>query len=140
MAFVAEAMPVSTGVKVPDKHKRTAATMHASREAAMESIRETRAGAMERTLCESTMGGIDSAWRLWLIFCPIRGVNPATFGQLEHDELPRPSQLMEEDQVFADFGCFVYEAVRHTQLVGLQRAVLYSRPVGRSQGACDCRE
>ena len=34
----------------------------------------------------------------------------------------------------------LYEAVRHTQLVGLQRAVWYSRPVGRSQGARDCRE
>ena len=34
----------------------------------------------------------------------------------------------------------LHEAVRHTQLVGLQRAVWYSRPVGRSQGACDCRE
>ena len=49
---------------------------------------------MERTLCENTMGGIDSAWRLWLVFCPIPGVDPDEFKQLEHDELPRPSQLI----------------------------------------------
>ena len=81
VAFAAETMPVPTGVKVSNKHCRTAATMLASREAVMEGIRETRAGAMERTLCENTVGGIDSAWRLWLIFCPIRGVDPGTFGQ-----------------------------------------------------------
>ena len=82
VAFAAETMPVPTGVKVPNKHCRTAATMLASREAVMESIRETRAGAMERTLCENTVGGIDSAWRLWLIFCPIRGVIRTLSGSL----------------------------------------------------------
>ena len=90
MAFVAETMPVPTKVKVSDKHTRTAAAMFASsRGAVMGSIRDTRAGAMERTLCDSTMGGIDSAWRLRLMFCPIRGVDQGEFGQLEHDELYR---------------------------------------------------
>ena len=46
------------------------------------------------------MGGIDSAWGLSLMFCPIRGLDPDEFGQLEHGELPRPLQLMEEDQIF----------------------------------------
>ena len=82
VAFAAETMPVPTGVKVSNKHCRTAATMLASREAVMEGIRETRAGAMERTLCENTVGGIDSAWRLWLIFCPIRGWTRALLGSL----------------------------------------------------------
>lgn len=137
MAFAAETMPVSTVVKVSDKHRRTAATMLASREAVMDSIRETRAGAMERTLCDNTMGGIDSAWRLWLIFCPIRGVNSATFGQLEHDELPRPSQLMEEDQVFADFGCFAVANPRKAGLTNLQgstAAAYISRVMTRYEG------
>ena len=89
MAFVAETMPVSTKVKVSDKHIRTAAAMFASREAVVDGIRETRAGAMERTFCGNTMGGIDSAWRLRLMFCPIRGVDTDEFGQLEHDPRPR---------------------------------------------------
>ena len=137
VAFVTETMPVPTEVKVSNKHRRTAAAMLASREAVMGSIRETRAGAMERTLCENTMGGIDSAWRLWLIFCPIRGVNPDTFGQLEHDELPRPSQLMEEDQVFADFGCFAVENPGKAGLAHLQgstAAAYISRVVARYEG------
>ena len=49
---------------------------------AEEGIRETRKTAMERTLCEGTHVNVDSAWRLWLIFCPIRGIDAATFGQL----------------------------------------------------------
>ena len=59
----------------------------------------------------STASGVGVAWARWA---------------------PRPTRR----------GCLatLYEAVRHTQLVGLQRAVWYSRPVGRSQGACDCRE
>ena len=137
VAFAAETMPVPTGVKVSNKHCRTAAVMLASREAVMESIRETRAGAMERTLCENTVGGIDSAWRLWLIFCPIRGVDPDTFGQLEHDELPRPSQLMEEDQTFADFGCFAVENPRKaglTHLQGSTAAAYISRVMTRYEG------
>ena len=49
MALVAETIPVPTTVKVSDKHTRTAAAMFSSREEVMDSIRETRAGAMERT-------------------------------------------------------------------------------------------
>jgi len=137
VAFAAETMPLPTGVKMSDKHGRTAAAMFASREAVMDSIRETRAGAMERTLCGNTMGGVDSAWRLWLIFCPIRGLDPDTFGQLEEDELPRPSQLMFEDQAFADFGCFAVEHPRKaglTHLLGTTAAAYISRVMTRYEG------
>ena len=54
-----------------------------------------------------------------------------------HNATPS-SPLVERDATEAPPQ--VYEAVRHTQLVDLQRAVWCSRPVGRSQGACDCRE
>ena len=79
----------------------------AGRDDIMDGIREGRRDAMACTLSESTNAGIDSAVRMWLEFCAVRGRDPWTFGQLEEDALPRPSQLMEEDEALCDFAVYV---------------------------------
>ena len=82
LAFVAETRPEPPrAMRVSAAHDRVAAEQLAKRDAIMDGSRETRKTAMERTMCEGTHVNVDSAWRLWLIFCPIRGIDAATFGR-----------------------------------------------------------
>ena len=135
LAFVAEPRPEPPrAVRVSAAHDRVAAEKLEARDTIMDGIRETRRTAMERTICEGTHVNVDSAWRLWLIFCPIRGIDAATFGQLENDEHPRPSQLMWEDQCFADFAAFAVENPRKagmSHLLGDTAAGYVSRVMTR---------
>ena len=86
------------------------------RERAIAAMRDKRQAAMDTTVSENTSSGIDSAVRMWLEFCPIRGVDPDAFGQLRRDEMPRPSQLMEEDEILCDFAAYVVDHPRQKGL------------------------
>ena len=108
MEHIAETRPMMRAdVSMTARQQARVEERLAGRDDIMDGIREGRRDAMACTLSESTNAGIDSAVRMWLEFCAVRGRDPWTFGQLEEDALPRPSQLMEEDEAFCDFSVYV---------------------------------
>ena len=101
------------------KARDTARTQQAD-EAAIAAMRATRQAAIGTNLSENSMSGITSAVRFWLEFCAVRGVDPDEFGVLRHDELPRPSQLMAEDEILCDFAAYVVDHPRKKGIVNLR--------------------
>ena len=101
------------------KARDTARTQQAD-EAAIAAMRATRQAAIGTNLSENSMSGITSAVRFWLEFCAVRGVDPDEFGVLLHDELPRPSQLMAEDEILCDFAAYVVDHPRKKGIVNLR--------------------
>ena len=99
---------------------RDAARTQQADEAAIAAMRATRQAAMGTNLSENSMSGITSAVRFWLEFCAVRGVDPDEFGVLRHDELPRPSQLMAEDEILCDFAAYVVDHPRKKGIVNLR--------------------
>ena len=108
MAHIAETRPVMReNVVMTARQQARVEAKLSERDEILEGIRDGRRDAMACTLSESTHGGVDSAVRLWFEFCAVRGRDPYTFGRVEEDAPPRPSQLMEEDEAFCEFAVYV---------------------------------
>jgi hypothetical protein len=57
---------------------------------------------------ERTRRGHDSAWRYWIEFCSIVGIDPTCFGRLpSHEPQASLDQLREEDDILGAFAVFV---------------------------------
>ena len=110
-SFVSQTAPprpkVSQRTPAQARHRSERFGTEEQRREALMQIRMGRRAAAEAALSANTWRQNASAWAIWEDFCVVRKIDPNAFGQLAHDEAPRPSEIAFEDSVLADFGVFV---------------------------------